>query len=95
MITLVIGTGALVSSYFVPQNIIGIIIGSYEISVSCLLIPLLISYFYQDLNKNAAWGAMIGGLVGFVLGKTYPVYVPKEIVALCLSAIGYLIGRKM
>ena len=92
IITLVIGTSALICSYFVPQNIISILIGSYEISVSCLLIPLLVSYFYENLNKNAAWGAIVGGLLGIVLGKIYPLYIPKELVALCLSAIGYLIG---
>ena len=95
IITFLIGGAALILSYFIPQNIIGILIGSYELSVSCLLIPLLASYYYDNLNKNAAWGAIIFGFLGFIVGKLYFFYIPKEIVALCLSGIGYLIGRKI
>ena len=91
-ITLIVGVSALVISYFVPQNIISIIIGSYEISVCCLLIPLLVSYYYEKLNQNSAWGAVIGGLIGFAIGRIFPVYIPKELLALLLSALGYLIG---
>lgn len=91
-ITALVGILALLSSYMVSSNIISILIASYEISVCCLLIPLIMSYFKNDLNKNAAWGAIGGGLMGFVLFKIYPVMMPREIAALALSALGYFLG---
>lgn len=95
IITLVVGVSALIISYFVPQNIISIIIGSYEISVVCLLIPLVISYYYDKLNANSAWGSIIGGLLGFTIGRILPIYIPKELFALISSALGYLVGSKI
>ena len=45
---LFIGISSLIASYLVPQNIIDIIISSYQISVCCLLIPLLILLLSQN-----------------------------------------------
>jgi len=93
-ITFFIGVLAVIGSYFVPKNIISIMIGSYEISVCCLLIPLLFSYFKEKLNKNAAIGSIIFGLAGFILFRIYPIPFPREIASLVLSMIGYLMGNK-
>lgn len=90
--TLCIGLTSLVASYFVPQNIIGIIISSYELSVGCLLVPLLFCYFKKEVKKNAAFGAIAFGLIGFVIFRIYPTVVPKEILVLLLSLIGYGVG---
>jgi len=95
IITLIIGVLAIIFSYLVPQNIIGLLIGSYEISVVCLLIPLLVSYFRKNLNKNAAIGSIAFGLAGFILFRFFPIAIPREIAALTLSGIGYLIGKKI
>ena len=95
IVTLIIGICALTASYFVPQNIISILVGSYEISVSCLLIPLLVSYFKNNLNKNAAIGSIILGLTGFILFRIFPVPFPRELVSITLSGIGYIIGNKI
>lgn len=92
IVTWLIGCIALISSYFMPSNIIEILAGSYELSVSCLFVPLIISYFRNNLNKNAALGAIAGGMFGFVFFKIYPIYLPRELVSLILSAIGYGIG---
>ncbi len=90
--TLCIGIASLIASYFVPQNIVGIIISSYEISVSCLLVPLLFCYFKKEVKKSAAIGALIAGILGFMVFRFYPVVVPKEIMALGASLVGYAIG---
>lgn len=95
IITFIIGVLAIVFSYFVPQNIIGILIGSYEISVVCLLIPLLVSYFRSNLNKNAAIGSIVFGLTGFIIFRFYPIVIPREIASLILSFFGYIIGNKI
>lgn len=93
LITMIIGCTALVSSYSMPTNIITILIASYELSVSCLFIPLIICYFRRDVREYAAFGAIIGGLLGFILFRIFPIDIPKEIVTLFLSAAGYGIGH--
>jgi len=93
LVTFFIGICAVLASYFVPKNIISILIGSYEISVSCLLVPLLVSYFRKNLNKNAAIGAIIFGFIGFVLFRIVPIPFPREIASLGLSTLGFLIGN--
>lgn len=93
LVTLVTGVVAIVGSYLVPQNIIKIMISSYELSVSCLLVPLLFSYFRKNLNKNAAIGSIALGLTGFVLFRIYPIPFPREIVTLAMSFAGYLVGN--
>ena len=93
IVTLVTGILAIIASYLVPKNIILVVISSYEISVSCLLIPLLVSYFKSNLNKNAAIGSIALGLIGFVLFRVYPIPFPREIATLALSGLGYTIGN--
>lgn len=90
-ITALVGIAALIGSYYVPQNIIDIIIESYELSVSCLLVPLLFCYFKKRVEKQAAIGAICAGLIGFVLLRIYPVPL-KEVITLAMSLIGYGIG---
>lgn len=90
--TLCIGLTSLTASYYVPQNIIGIIVSSYELSVGCLLIPLLFCYFKKDVKKTAAFGAIIFGLVGFIVFRLYSFAVPKELLILLASLIGYSLG---
>lgn len=95
IVTFLIGILAVAASYFAPKNIIDILVGSYEISVSCLLIPLLVSYFRKNLNKNAAIGSIALGLTGFILFRIFPIPFPREIASLVLSLIGYLVGNKI
>jgi SSS family solute:Na+ symporter len=90
--TLVVGLAALAASYFVPQDAIAILIGSYELSVSCLLVPLLFCYFRKKVNKNAAFVSIGAGFIGFFVFRIYPIAIPKELLALLLSFIGYIIG---
>lgn len=95
IVTLATGLTAIGASYVVGQDIIGILISSYEISVSCLLVPLLFSYFRTNLHKNAAIGAIVLGLIGFIGFRMYPIAIPKEIGAVLLSLIGYWFGNKI
>lgn len=95
IVTLITGITVLGASYIISSNIIGILISSYEISVSCLLVPLLYSYFGDNLKKNGAIGGIVAGLVGFILFRFYPIIIPKEIAALGLSWLGYHLGNKI
>jgi len=88
--TLIIGISSLIASYLVPQNIIDIIISSYELSVCCLLVPLLFCYFKRTVHKAAAFASIMAGFTGFIIFRIWPQPIPREILALGLSMIGYL-----
>jgi len=111
IITLLTGVAAITASYLVKQNIIDVLVGSYELSVSCLLVPLLFAYFVKNPPKSAAIGAIACGLAGFVLfrmpnllvyfmgthptapiGPAMPLMIPREIITLGMSLLGYAIG---
>lgn len=94
IITLTTGALAIIGSYLVPQNVISVAIGSYELSVSCLLVPLLFAYYKKNLQKSAAIGAIAFGLAGFILFRLYPIGIPKEIATLGASLLGYFAGSQ-
>lgn len=92
--TLLVGISSLVASYLVSPNIIDIIISSYQISVCCLLVPLLFCYYRKTNPQPAAYAAIAGGLFGLLFGTLVPLAIPKEIVALSLSLLGYFLGNR-
>jgi SSS family solute:Na+ symporter len=63
--SLLIGTVALIASYFVPQSVLSVIINSYEISVSGLLAPLLAALFRWPCGKGAAFFSAFMGLSSY------------------------------
>lgn len=79
------------SNYF--DNVVDILIQSYELSVSCLLVPVVAILIKKEGHINAAIFAMIGGLIGFIVCRILPEFwLPKESISLLLSLIGFLIG---
>ena len=90
-ITLLTGLFALIASYGVPQNIITIMIESYTISVSCLLVPLLWAYFSPRVSKNAAIVSVIFGGIGIIIIHFWQTDLPKTLLPLLLSFLGYSI----
>ncbi len=91
VITLIVGLIALGASYIVPQNIIDILIESYAISVSCLFVPLVWAYFSKRVSKQAAIVSVACGFIGFVLMPFWQTDMPKALVPLALSFIGYCV----
>jgi len=94
LITLIIGITALLASYFVPQEIIPILIESYAISVSCMLVPLLFAYFKKEVKKEAAVAAVVAGLVTFVTIQFWDTQLPKSLLPVALSLVAYLIADR-
>lgn len=79
------------SFYF--NNIVDLLIQSYELSVSCLFIPILIALFKKTKGNTLAAALSVAfGALGFALLRVYPVELPKEIVSVGLSLIGYCVG---
>lgn len=92
VITAILGIIAVASSYAVNTGMVQTIISSYELYDSCLMVPLLMSYFKTDLRKGSAIGAMCFGLFGFIFFRIVPTSYSGEIISLLLSLAGYFIG---
>lgn len=91
-ITCLISIGAIFFAFYF-DNIVDLLIQSYELSVSCLFVPILIALFKREGNFISALLAMIFGALGFFLFRLYPMDFPKEIASILLSLFGYGCGE--
>lgn len=83
--------GIYFSYYF--SNIVDILIQSYELSVSCMLIPVFAALFRPKGPTLSAALAMLFGLVGFFLFRQIIPPLPREIASLLLSLMGFALGE--
>lgn len=94
LITLFTGVFALIgASYF--TNIVGVMMLSYELSVSVLFVPTILALFSRNPSKMGSAFAMGLGGIGFILFRVYEVGIPRELLALTFSYLGYLVGEKV
>lgn len=91
-ITCIISIGAIFFAFYF-DNIVDLLIQSYELSVSCLFVPVIVALFKRKGNFISACTAIILGATGFVLFRIYPIDFPKEILSLLLSMLGYGVGE--
>jgi Na+/proline symporter len=87
-----VGIGALAATYCTTSSAVQVLLFSYELYDSCLIVPLLMSYFQPDLKKGSAIGSILFGLGGFILFQVITVPFSGQIVSLCLSFCGFYIG---
>jgi len=66
---------------------------AYELSVSLLFIPVTMAVLMKNPKKEAAFGSLAFGLLGFIAFRLYPTPFPKELLALLLSSLGFGIGQ--
>ncbi|MEI8365609.1 MAG: sodium:solute symporter family protein [Parachlamydiaceae bacterium] len=78
---------------FYFDNIVDLLIQSYELSVSCLFVPIFIALFKKQGNFLAALLAVLFGAAGFILFRLFPIEFPKEILSLLMSLCGYGCGE--
>ncbi len=90
--TCLISIGAIFFAFYF-DNIVDLLIQSYELSVSCLFIPIWIALFKRKGNFMAALLAITFGALGFFLFRLYPIDFPKEIATILLSLTGYVCGE--
>lgn len=91
-ITCIISIAAIFFAFYF-DNIVDLLIQSYELSVSCLFISICIGLFKRRGNFLAAWMSILFGAVGFFLFRIYPIAFPKEIVSILLSLFGFGCGE--
>ncbi len=90
LMTLIFGYFALILAYQF-NNIINIMIQSYELSISTLFISIISSFYKKHITKNAAILSIIFGLIFFIIFKIHHIYM-QEIITLSMSFLGYVIG---
>jgi SSS family solute:Na+ symporter len=78
---------------FYFNNVVDLLIQTYELSVGCMVVPIVAALFKRKGNGLSASLSMAFGLAGFILFRAFPTEFPKEIASICLSAIGYGIGE--
>ena len=92
IVTAVISVMAIFFSFY-STSIIGIMVQSYELSLSCLFVPICASLFRKKGNFISALLAILCGGVSFCLFQFLAPPFSKEILSILLSFGGYLIGE--
>lgn len=84
-------SGIIFSFYF--DNIVNVLIQSYDLSLSCLFIPVMVALLKGRGSATSAWISFAAGAVAFVLFRVIPYEAPKEILCILFSGVGYLVGE--
>lgn len=90
-ITCTIACAAILFAFFF-DNVVDVLIQSYDLSVSCLLIPIVFAFFKKEGNITPAALSVLFGALGFVMFRIFPIDFPKEIASILLSLLGFGIG---
>jgi SSS family solute:Na+ symporter len=91
-ITCIIAIGAIFFAFYF-DNVVDLMIQSYELSVSCLFISILIALFKKEGSVLSAALSILLGALGFFLFRVFPIEFPKEIASILLSLLGYGLGE--
>jgi solute:Na+ symporter, SSS family len=90
MITAVVGISTLGLS-FLFDNVITMLMFSYELAVSVLFVPVTMAIWIKNPNKRSAVAAMILGALSFALCKMWTPPLPKELFTLIFSFSGFFV----
>ena len=88
-ITMVIGLGTLVLS-FLTDEIIPLMVLAYELTVSIVFVPVILSILYKKPPKQAAFVSMILGSLSFILFTGLDMTDNRQIFSLLFSLSGFL-----
>lgn len=91
-ITAVISIAAIFFAFYF-DNVVDVLIQSYDLSVSCLFIPIFIALFKKEGNFHSALFSMIFGSVAFCLFRIFPIPFPKELANIFCSLFGFIVGE--
>ncbi|MBX7066983.1 MAG: sodium:solute symporter family protein [Parachlamydiales bacterium] len=78
---------------FYCNNIVDILIQSYELSLSCLFIPIFIALFRPRGELLSAVLAVLFGICSFCIFKAFPPPLPSEVASILVSLAGFLSGE--
>lgn len=91
-ITCLVSSLAIFTAFYF-DNVVDMLIQSYELSVVSLFVPIVIALFKKKKNLLSAALSLSFGALGFVFFRIYPMPFPKEILGVLLSLFGYGCGE--
>lgn len=94
LLTLITGLGALGAGYLF-DNIVTVLMLAYELSVCVLFVPVVATVVSKQPSRMGAYISMATGGIGFVLFRILPMPLPKEVLTLALSGVGYGVGQRV
>lgn len=77
---------------FMSDNIVDLLIQSYELSVSALFASVVMALIKKKGSARAACLSILFGMLGFFLFRAYPIFIPKELASIMLSFLGFALG---
>lgn len=92
LITALVSVGAIFFSFYF-NSIVDLLVQSYDLSVSCLFVPIFIALFKKRGNFLAALLSICFGVVAFTFFRTVETALPKEAASVLISLVGYGIGE--
>jgi SSS family solute:Na+ symporter len=78
---------------FYFDSIVDILIQSYELSISCLFVPIFFALFKRKGCFMAACFSIAFGGGAFIIFRFYPLEFPREVAAILVSLLGYAVGE--
>lgn len=92
LLTVGIAMCALLCSFYF-NNVVDLLILSYELSVSCIFVPVFAALFKQKGNWISAALSVAFGVIGFIIFRLISVEFPRELLTIILSALGFGMGE--
>lgn len=92
MLTAFVSIAAIFFAFFF-HNIVDVLMQSYELSVSCIFVPIFAALFKARGSFLSAALSMAFGFMGFSLFRMVSIPFPQEIGSLLLSLVGYAVGE--
>lgn len=78
---------------FYFDNIVDLLIQSYELSVVCLFVPIFFALYRKQGNFLSALLSILLGALGFAIFHIHPIEFPREIASILMSLFGYVCGE--
>jgi SSS family solute:Na+ symporter len=93
-ITAIVSTSAIFFSFY-ADSVIDLLIQSYDLSVSCLFVPIFIALFRRRGHFLEALLSIIAGVVAFVFFRLVDTGLPREAMSVLVSLVGYGVGQRV
>lgn len=90
--TAFIATIAIFSSFYF-DNVVDLLMQSYELSVTALFVPIFAAIFKNKGNTLSAVLSICMGVFSFFLFRLISIGIPRELACLLFSSLGFVIGE--
>ena len=92
LITIIVGISAMIGSFFFDQ-IIPMMLVSYEITVSVLFVPIMGALMFKSPNKYSAISACATGILTFLYFLVFTDYPYKTLVCIVMSSLVFYLSE--